>query len=833
MVRVRAFVYMFDERRASALYSRFRGSAHWPKILRFYLPAISIFALTLSASPAARSTASPQFQKIASKAQEQRRIGNTILAEKLYVQAYRLALSAKSREGSGKALLGLGACQLQLFRYNSALDSLLKARRLARDCSDKKLMGAATLNLSSLYFQVHDLVAAEDAASDAVNLLQTSGPADLFAKALINHGSIELEMGRLEAGKKQIQRALSVATQTSNLELESLAWEYLGESSLNAEKLVDAGSALAHAYQIRDHLPQKKGLSITLLNLAALDYKLSRFESALKTLDKVLACSSLDLSSIPPYEPIYLRSLILVALRRPDEALSELTEAVRLATEWRRFALPGDIARTQTAVHVDKVFRDYAALAAELALRRHDNRLAIQALAVLSGNRAASLREQLGLAFQHELRFPPRYYRLVSELQQGQAQATWGKDQEMRTKVAHIRLELAAIENHIGFAFENAGSNPSENLSAEYVKRIQQTLRKEDLLLSFSLGRAKSFLWAVTAERVTLFQLPPESDISGQARAFSESVRRGDRSSGQQLAQAIFGQLDPVTLRKANWLIVADGALLDCVPFAALPVPGASGQYRALVLDHTLRLVPSERLLLSHVKATPNDEFVGIGDPVYNVADARWSRSHSKGERQIPIVLSRLLGSNDEIRRAAEASGSSDAEILTGRMATVAVLARVLSKRPQIVHFAVHVVRTSEHPAEAALALSLTARNLPELLTSEAIPAYRLPGSLIVLSGCSSEQGQVLANADVLGLSRAWLLAGASAVIVSAWPTPDNSAEFFVPFYQHFKQDRSATHSIAERTARALRDTQVDMQRSKGPRSLISFWAAYSVIARQ
>jgi CHAT domain-containing protein len=797
------------------------------------LPAISLFALTLSPSVAAPSTVSPQFDRIARKAQEQRRIGNTIGAEKLYLQAYRLALSAKNRERSGKALLGLGACQLQLFRYKSALDSFLKARQLARDCGDKRLIGAATLNLSSLYFQVHDLVAAEDAASDAIKLLQASGPADLLAKALINHGSIELELGRFEAGKKQLQRALSVAMRTGDLELESLAWEYLGESSLNAEKLVDAGSALAHAYQVRDHLPQKKGLSLTLVNMATLDLKLARFQSALNTLDKVLACCSLDLSSIPPYEPIYLRSLILVALRRPDEALSELTRAVRLATEWRRFALPSDTARTQTAVHVDRVFRDYAALAAELALRRHDDRLAMQALSVLSENRAASLREQLALAFQHELRFPPRYYRLVSELQQAQAQATLGKDQHMRTKVAHIRLELAAIENHIGLAVENAGWNPSEDLSADYVKKIQETLTKDDLLLSFSLGRAKSFLWAVTAERVTLFQLPPESDISRQARAFSESVRGGNGSSGQQLAQAIFGQLDPVTLRKANWLIVADSALLDCVPFAALPLPGPSGKHRPLVLDHTLRLVPSERLLLSHVRATPKDEFVGIGDPVYNIADARWLPPHLNGETQIPIVLSRLVGSNDEIRRAAEATGLSNAVILTGRMATRAALARVLSKRPKIIHFAVHVVSTSEHPGEAALALSLTAGNLPELLTSEAVAAYRLPGSLIVLSGCSSEQGQVLSNADVLGLTRAWLLAGASAVVVSAWPTPDNSAEFFVPFYQHFKRDGTATQSIAERAARALKDTQVDMQRSKGPRGLISFWAAYSVVARQ
>jgi CHAT domain-containing protein len=100
----------------------------------------------------------------------------------------------------------------------------------------------------------------------------------------------------------------------------------------------------------------------------------------------------------------------------------------------------------------------------------------------------------------------------------------------------------------------------------------------------------------------------------------------------------------------------------------------------------------------------------------------------------------------------------------------------------------------------------------------------------VVLSGCASQQGEVLPGAGLVGLSRAWLLAGASAVIVSAWPTPDDSGQFFSTFYSHFQK---TSGPMAQRAAVALQQTQSDMQGSTGYRSDASFWAAYSIISKE
>ena len=347
------------------------------------------------------------------------------------------------------------------------------------------------------------------------------------------------------------------------------------------------------------------------------------------------------------------------------------------------------------------------------------------------------------------------------------------------------------------------------------------------------MGKQRSFVWAVTGDDVNLYQLPDESTISSQAKAFSYAVRTGrdTASSGRALSQMLFGRLNSGTWRKRDWLMTADGALLDDVPFSALPA--LTGEPAPLSAAHTVRLLPSELLLLQPKTAPPAPLFVGVADPVYNLADSRRSGKLSlipakhTGEG---AVLARLAASDHEVKTAAAMSGLTQSELLTGPRASGDTLRQATAKAPEVVHFAVHVVSPESRPQEAALALSLTADGMPELLTAEAVASYRVPGSLVVMSGCDSEQGQTVPSAGLIGLSRAWLLAGAAAVIVSAWPTPDDSGQFFSSFYAHLQKHSGP---LAKRASLALQEAQLDMQRGGGYRSSPSLWAAYSIISKE
>ena len=73
----------------------------------------------------------------------------------------------------------------------------------------------------------------------------------------------------------------------------------------------------------------------------------------------------------------------------------------------------------------------------------------------------------------------------------------------------------------------------------------------------------------------------------------------------------------------------------------------------------------------------------------------------------------------------------------------------------------------------------------------------------------------------MMGLTRAWLMAGARAVVATEWATPDDVGVFFRRFYQQLR--RSSIHDPAE----ALRAAQIEALRSHDWRSQPSFWAGY------
>ncbi|HKA02397.1 MAG TPA: CHAT domain-containing protein, partial [Candidatus Solibacter sp.] len=133
----------------------------------------------------------------------------------------------------------------------------------------------------------------------------------------------------------------------------------------------------------------------------------------------------------------------------------------------------------------------------------------------------------------------------------------------------------------------------------------------------------------------------------------------------------------------------------------------------------------------------------------------------------------------------------------------------------------------AERPAHGLIALSLNPQRQSELLGPLEIAGWRTDAGLVVLSGCNSGEGQVLPGTGLLGLTRAWLTAGARAVIASAWPTPDTNGALFQSLYRH----------LAGRPepgpAEALRAAQLEMIRSGDWRASPRYWGAYFATGAQ
>ena len=107
------------------------------------------------------------------------------------------------------------------------------------------------------------------------------------------------------------------------------------------------------------------------------------------------------------------------------------------------------------------------------------------------------------------------------------------------------------------------------------------------------------------------------------------------------------------------------------------------------------------------------------------------------------------------------------------------------------------------------------------LLTMNEVQESGCRAQLVVLSCCHSGTGEIKAE-GVVGLTRAFLAAGARAVVASLWAIDDEATKvFMIRFYTHLKSGDSASVSLQQ----AMREMR-EIPKYCKPK----FWAAFFLI---
>ena len=144
----------------------------------------------------------------------------------------------------------------------------------------------------------------------------------------------------------------------------------------------------------------------------------------------------------------------------------------------------------------------------------------------------------------------------------------------------------------------------------------------------------------------------------------------------------------------------------------------------------------------------------------------------------------------------------------------------------RIVHFATHGFLNSRHPELSGIVLSLVDEKGHEqngFLRAHEIYGLTLPAELIVLSGCRTGLGKDIRGEGLVGLTRAFMHAGAARVLVSLWDVQDDAtAELMTRFYGHLLGANKSS------PAAALRAAQVSMVQDKRW-SAPYFWAGFTL----
>jgi CHAT domain-containing protein len=167
----------------------------------------------------------------------------------------------------------------------------------------------------------------------------------------------------------------------------------------------------------------------------------------------------------------------------------------------------------------------------------------------------------------------------------------------------------------------------------------------------------------------------------------------------------------------------------------------------------------------------------------FGYANSDFSYAEGSGVKraapQLPLPFSRIELDNIQSEFAFR-------RVLRNTVQSEAQLSRSL-KNYKFIHFATHGIINEASPDFSKLILTNKLLDNDDLsdghLTAAEISAMDLNADLVVLSACETGLGKIIRGEGVLGLQRAFLIAGASSVVVSLWEVFDQSTATFMDLY--------------------------------------------------
>lgn len=233
-------------------------------------------------------------------------------------------------------------------------------------------------------------------------------------------------------------------------------------------------------------------------------------------------------------------------------------------------------------------------------------------------------------------------------------------------------------------------------------------------------------------------------------------------------------------------LIIPDGPMFS-VPFASLKDPKTG---RFLSETKRIRLAPSLSTLQT-IQDSSEEFHCKSGALI--VGDPEIGKVMFRGKER---SFHPLPGARKEAERIGEIL---NVKPITGSEATKETILQKLGEGVSVIHFAAHGSEKGQillAPTTSASAEGSIPDEKDFVLTTHEAQQHGIRAQLVVLSCCHSGRGEVKAE-GLMGLSRAFLAAGAQAVVASLWAIDDQATlDFMCSFYSHLKSGKSASTSL-------------------------------------
>lgn len=697
----------------------------------------------------------------------------------------------------GEALTARAILASRYGHLGEARQFFLDALLFARGHRDPWLEAGARLNLGYYALQANHYDEAVDWSRSAYSDAVTSGYENVAQKAAGNLGWAYLQLGDDERALEQFVAAEKSAERIGNIRSE-LEWNstigYVYRDSLDFARATDS---YRRALFLAQQIDSKEDIVNALEDLAQIS----------------------ELSGKPVDASAYINQVVPVE-RASGTRLSGsllLTEGM-LAADRHQYpeaqsffrSIQNDSASPMT-VRLSAGY-ELAKIAEAQGNTKSAEEMYKATLTAYDLARAQLKSEESQLPFgANAIQIYDSYIRLL--LRQGRTVDALAAADKSRARALEQNLDTSATKRPL----RPTALNP---------RRIAQD--SNSTLLFYWLGSAQSYLWVITPAKIALFSLPAAPQITARVERYRQALldMRDPISSGNPDGQSLYQMLvaparalirpnTPVT-------ILADG-ILSQLNFETLLVPGPSSNsanhqtsnppadLHFLLDDLTLSSAPSLDLLVAARQATDTGRrMLLFGNPI----------SPNQDFPALPMF-------SFEMARIESHFSSAQLSVFAGQKATPAAY---LSSRPiqySYIHFVSHAVASRTNPLDSAIILSssTTAEDSYKLYARDIIQ-HPIDAKLVTISACYGSGTRAYAGEGLVGLSWAFLRAGAQRVIGALWEVSDDSTPLLMDnLYRGIANGDSP--------AVALRQAKLALLHSSSRFREPFYWAPFQIYIRR
>jgi len=294
--------------------------------------------------------------------------------------------------------------------------------------------------------------------------------------------------------------------------------------------------------------------------------------------------------------------------------------------------------------------------------------------------------------------------------------------------------------------------------------KAQATARKVGgTILFYWLGEKQSYLWAITPQKTEIFTLPPKSQIEPVAQRYRKALAEQQEflqrttDDGLALYRMLIEPAVALIPKNTKLFIIPDGNL-NTLNFETLLVPGSTPHY--WIEDVTITDASSLRLLAaSRTSAKHTDNVLLLGNAVSPTADYP--------------ELRKAAAEMDSIEKHFQ---PKQQQVFAHDRATPAAYLASKPEQYSYIHFVAHGTASRMSPLDSAIVLSRSSSQEDSFkLYARDIIHHPVHAQLVTISTCYGAGSRAYSGEGLVGLSWAFLRAGAHNVIGALWEVSDVS----------------------------------------------------------